>query len=311
MRNRKLGACSAIAVIALVFVGAPHAAQRNSSNKSDKDKHAPLNAFYIVTLGVTPPPDSDTAPAQSSTAPPQSGSSESNATPLWRDTIVDVLQDGTGIRIREIVIEPAVGAHCPPHAVIARARERALPGESVDSAAGHHHLCSMSESDVQGVIGAATKDDVARENSDDFGTQTIVATCGENEHLFELPWPDTLKFQALGLADSHITALWKLSHEVVEHAFGDAPFAPTSASANASDDLAAQRLAEKLVPEIRSGRYASGFGDSNCAYASCRDHSGASALQGYAGLLDPATCAAPAASASPSIPHTERGTNDR
>jgi hypothetical protein len=303
MRIAKLGACGAILGIALVFAGAPHASQRNTSSKSAKDNHAPLNAFYIVTLGVTPPPDTDAAPAQSPTV-------DTAATLAWRDTIIDVLQDGAGIRIREIVIEPAVGAHCPAHAVIARARERALPGESVDNAAGHHHLCSMNESEVAGVIGAATKDDVARENSDDFGTQTIVATCGENERLFELPWPDTLKFHALGLADSHITALWKMSREVTERAFGDDSFASTP-SPNASDDLAAQKLAEKLVPDIRSGRYASGFGDSNCAYASCRDHSGASALQGYAGVLDPATCAAPAANESHSTPNTERGTNDR
>jgi hypothetical protein len=208
--------------------------------------------------------------------------------------------------------------------VIARERDRVLPGESVDGAAGHHHLCSMNESDVAGVIGAAAKDDVARENSDDFGTQTIVATCGEREHLFELPWPDTLKFHALGLADSHITALWKLSREVVEHAFGDAPFVPVLPSASPAqppaavpDDIATQQLAEKLVPDIRAGRYASGFGDSNCAYASCRDHSAAAALQGYAGVLDPATCAAaksvtkPAASGSANAPATERGVNDR
>jgi|HubBroStandDraft_5_1064220.scaffolds.fasta_scaffold03311_3 hypothetical protein len=308
MRIAKLGACSAVIAVALAFVSAPHASQRNTSSKSEKDKHAPLNSFYIVTLGVAPPPD-DTSASTNTSSPSSTAPSQPTA-PAWRDTIVDVLQDGTGIRIREIAIEPAIGPHCPPHAVIARARERALPGESVDAAAGHHHLCSMNASEVAGVISAATKDDVARENSDDFGTQTIVATCGENEHLFELPWPDTLRFHALGLADSHITALWKLAHEVVEHAFDDTTFA-SSPPTTASDDTASQQLAEKLVPEIRSGRYASGFGDSNCAYASCRDHSAASALQGYAGVLDPATCAAPAAHEPHSTPNTERGTNDR
>ncbi len=307
MRIAKPGACAAIIVVALVFVAAPHASQRSTSSKAEKDKHAPLNAFYIVTLGITQPPGNDATPSPQQIAAP----------PAWRDTIVDVLQDGAGIRIREIVIEPAAGPHCPAHAVIARARERALPGESIEQAAGHHHLCSMNESEVAGVIAAAMKDDVARDNSDDFGTQTIVATCGENEHLFELPWPDTLRFHALGLADSHITALWKMSREVIEHAFGDAPFGPALQDATnpqipaPPDDVSSQQLAEKLVPEIRAGRYASGFGDSHCAYASCRDHSAASALQGYVGVLDAATCAAPAADESHPTPVAERGTNDR
>jgi hypothetical protein len=300
MNFAKLVAGTAFLALALASAGSRAAV--SSQNRDAKQKHLPLNGFYIVTMAVAPPPGD--APQDGAAAAPMASASG----PAWRDTIVDVAQDGTGIRIREIVIEPAVGAHCPAHAVIARERDRSLPGESVDGAAGHHHLCAMNESEVAGVIGAANKDDVARANSDDFATQTIVATCGEDEHLFELPYPDTLKWHALGLADAHITALWKLSREVVEHAFGDAPFvaefpgdtervaAPKPALA-AADDLAAQTLAAKFVPEIRGKRYDSGFGDSNCAYASCRDHSVASALEGYVGVLDPTTCAVPAAGA--------------
>lgn len=312
METPKLAACGALVAFALVFSGSwgavSRAAQRGGSSRAAKDKHAPLNGYYIVTLGITPPSDAPALPssdaASAAATPVQSAAAPIAAEPAWRDTIVDVSQDGAGILVREIVIEPAAGPHCPAHAVIARERDRALPGESVEQAAGRHHLCAMNESDVAGVIDAAAKDDVARENSDDFGTQTIVATCGEVEHLFELPWPDTLRFHALGLADSHITALWKLSDEVVEHAFGDVPF-PVS-----KNDIVAQKLAEKLVPEMRAGRYASGFGDTNCAYASCRDHSAASALQGYAGVLNPAKCAGPSTTPAQASP-TDRGTNDR
>ncbi len=63
------------------------------------------------------------------------------------------------------------------------------------------------------------------------------------------------------------------------------------ASATPADQAAQQTLAATLVQDIRTGKYASGFGDSSCEYASCRDHSGASALQGYQGALDPAACA--------------------
>lgn len=299
MRTAKLAACGAMVAVALVSV-VSRAAQHDPNAKSHNDKKSgPLNGFYIVTLAVAATPDSTDTAAPS---PP----TQITAEPAWRDTIVDVAQQGAGILIREIVIEPAVGAHCPPHAVIASERDRALPSDSVGEAAGRHHLCSLNESDVAGVIQAANKDDVARENSDDLETQTIVATCGEREHLFELPYPDTLRFHALGLADSSVTALWKVSHEVIKHAFGDEPFPPGQTS-----DTAAQQLAQKLVPEIRDGRYASGFGDSNCAYASCRDHSAKSALEGYAGVLDPATCAAPTGTPAPAQPPTQRGTNDR
>ena len=308
MNFAKLAACTAFFALAFASAGSRFASTARLSdsiqNRDAKHRRQPLNGFYIVTLAVAPPPDDATAGTSDDSASPTVSAKAASASPQWRDTIVDVAQEGTGIRIREIAIEPAIGPHCPPHAVIARERDRLLPGESVDTAAGHHHLCSMNESEVAGVIGAANKDDVARANSDDFATQTIVATCGEDEHLFELPYPDTLKWHALGLADSHISALWKLSREVVAHAFGDAPFLAdfpgetesehrAAASAlSASDDFAAQQLAAQLVPEIRGKRYESGFGDSNCAYASCRDHTAASALQGYVGVLDPATCAA-------------------
>ena len=310
MNFAKLAACTAFFALALASAGSrvESTARLSDSiqNRDAKQKHEPLNGFYIVTLAVAPPPDNDVTATSDVPASPPTDRPQTINSPLWRDTIVDVAQNGTGILVREIAIEPVIGPHCPAHAVIARERDRSLPGESVDAAAGHHHLCSMNESEVAGVIGAANKDDVARANSDDFATQTIVATCGETDHLFELPYPDTLKWHALGLADSHIAALWKLSHEVVAHAFGDAPFLAdfpggtesehrAAASAlSASDDFAAQQLAAKLVPEIRGKRYESGFGDSNCAYASCRDHTAASALQGYVGVLDPATCVAPA-----------------
>jgi hypothetical protein len=323
MNFAKLAASTAFFAVAFASAG-PRAASTarlsdSIQNRDVKQKHEPINGFYIVTLAVAPPPDDSTpGTADGLPAGPTAPTNGISASPQWRDTIVDVAQDGTGIRIREIAIEPAVGPHCPAHAVIARERDRSLPGESIDQAAGHHHLCSMNESEVAGVIGAANKDDVARGNSDDFATQTIVATCGESEHLFELPYPDTLKWHALGLADTHITALWKLSREVVEHAFGDAPFLsdlpdaatehPKRAPAlSPADDLAAQTLAEKLVPEIRGKRYESGFGDSNCAYASCRDHTAAAALQGYTGVLDPATCAAPSAGGAVPAPSPSEG----
>jgi hypothetical protein len=245
---------------------------------AEKKKPAPpLDRFYIVTQSVAPPPDSDATNARAQ---------ESNPLPPWTDEILDVapISGAASVRVRKIEIIPA-GTKCSPHAVIVRAAERTAASASVQSIAGRQHICALNESDVSGVIDAALRDEVQRAHRDDLANQTIVAFCGGKEELFELPYPDTLHFHALGLADPHITALWKLSAEAESNAFGHAI---DFAHMPPDEDAASQQLAATLVPEIRSGAYDSGFADSDCPYATCRDHSARSALQAYSG---PLTCA--------------------
>ncbi len=241
---------------------------------ADKKKPAPpLDRFYIVTQSVAPQPDSDAA----------KNNPDAASAPPWTDQILDVAPDASSVRIRKIEITPApAGSKCPPHAVIVRAAERTVASSSVQSIAGRQHICALNESDVGGVIDAAERDEVQRANRDDFANQTIVAFCGGKEELFELPYPDTLHFHALGLADPHITALWKLSAEAESNAFGHAI---NFSQMSADEDAKSQQLAAKFIPEIRAGSYDSGFADSDCPYGSCRNHSAASALQGYTGLL--------------------------
>ncbi len=265
-RLRKVApACAAILAIASAV-----------SALAEKKKPAPpLDRFYIVTQSVAPPPGSDAAS--------HATASGSNPIPPWTDEILDVAPDSSSVRVRKIQIVPA-GPHCPPHAIFVRAAERILASASVQSIAGRQRICALNESDVRGVIDAAERDEVQRANRDDLANQTIVASCGSREELFELPYPDTLRFHALGLADPHITALWKLSAEAESNAFGRsidfAHMAP-------DEDAKSQQLAAKLVPEIRNGAYDSGFADSDCPFAACRDHSARSALQSYSG---PLTC---------------------
>jgi hypothetical protein len=269
------GAARMASAAALIFCATAFGAQKQHGQK--ETTQAPmLDSFYIVTQAVAPPPDADAR----TPAPPA---------PAWTDTILAINVGSDGVDALKIQIEPATGPHCPPHAVVARAVERALPNETAQRLAGRHKLCAMNESDVAGVIDAAALDDVRRANADDLATTTIVASCAGAEKLFELPYPDTLRFHALGLADSHITALWKMAAEVSARAFGD-DF--SFEAATPAEDAARQSLAAKLAPAIRDGKYASGFGDSDCAFASCRDHSAKSALEGYDGVLDPEKCGA-------------------
>jgi hypothetical protein len=242
---------------------------------AEKKKPAPpLVRFYIVTQAIAPPPDSGATSANAE---------ERNVAPPWTDQVLDVVPEATSVRVRKIEIVPA-GPKCPPHAVIVRAAERTLSSTTPQAVAGRQHICALNESDVRGVIDAAERDEVQRANRDDFANQTIVAFCGGKEELFELPYPDTLRFHALGLADPHITALWKLSAEAESNAFGHAL---DFAHMPPDEDEKSQQLAAKLVPEIRAGAYDSGFADSDCPYATCRDHSARSALQSYSG---PLTC---------------------
>jgi TonB family protein len=101
--------------------------------------------------------------------------------------------------------------------------------------------------------------------------------------LYELPYPETLKFEALKMADSRITALWDFADDVEERAFGK-DF--TFAGATAAQNMERQELGAKFVPEIMAGKFDSGFPDSTCAFADCRVHNAKSALQGYSGVID-------------------------
>jgi hypothetical protein len=216
----------------------------------------PLENFYVVTQAIF------------------------HTDPKWVDHILEVRPEEGGVRVREIRIAPLSPA-CPHHVAV-RAIERLVPNTTVKRVALHFDLCAFSEDDVESMISAAKRKTGAPASDDDSATQTIVAHCGTRQRIFELPDKDSLRFEALTLADAHLAAFWDLAGVVEAHIFGD-DF--SLAKLTPERDRVAQDLGAKLVPEIKSGKYDQAFADNNCPYGECSDHSSGSALQGYAGPI--------------------------
>ncbi|HEY0704156.1 MAG TPA: hypothetical protein VGD60_15405, partial [Candidatus Acidoferrales bacterium] len=199
--------------------------------------------------------------------------------PAWVDHILELRPQGPDVLIREIRIAP-LSADCPHHVTV-RAIEKIQPSTTVQRLAGKFELCAHAEEDVDGMIHAAKKQEEINA-IDDSATQTIVAVCGGFKRMYELPYPETLRFEALELADSKVGKYWEIAADVEADAFGN-DF--SLARLTPAQDHETQDLAAKLIPELKSGRYKQGFADADCPYAECRDHSITSALQGYSGPI--------------------------
>jgi hypothetical protein len=224
---------------------------------TDKPKpKPPLENFYVVTQAIF------------------------HTDPKWVDHILEVRPQEQSVRVREIRIAP-LNPTCPHHVTV-RAIERVVPNITVQKIAPHFDLCAFTEDDVESMIHAARRKTTSNSDGDDSASQTIVARCGTLQRVFELPDKDSLRFDALTLADSRLAAFWDLAAVVEARTFGD-DF--SLAHLTPEQDRDAQALGAKLVPEIKSGKYDQAFADNNCPYGECPDHSSASALQGYAGPI--------------------------
>ena len=199
--------------------------------------------------------------------------------PAWVDHVLELRPQSGGVLIREIRIAP-LSPDCP-HCVTVRAIDRVMPNTTMKTIAGKFQLCVLAEEDVDGMIHAAKKDEEPS-TIDDSATQTIIANCGGEKRMYELPYPETLRFEALGLANAHVAKYWEIAADIEADAFGN-DF--SLGKLNAAQDAEAQALGEKVVVELKAGRYKQGFADADCPYAECRDHSVKAALQGYTGPI--------------------------
>jgi hypothetical protein len=216
----------------------------------------PLESFYVVTQATF------------------------HKAPKWVDHILEVRPQGDAVLVREIRIAPLDPA-CPHHVTV-RAVERLLSDTTVKKLAIKFPLCSFEEDVVEGMINTAKRPTGAVTDADDSASQTIVARCGTQQKMFERPDEESLRFDAIHLADAHLAAFWELAATMEAHTFGS-DF--SLAKLTPQEDQDAQVLGAKIVPEIKSGRYDQGFADQSCPYAECPDHNANSALQGYQGPI--------------------------
>jgi hypothetical protein len=240
-------------LIASVLIAATALAATDHS----KPKQPLLENFYVVTQAIF------------------------HTDPKWVDHILEVRPLEQNASVREIRIAP-LNPTCPHHVTV-RAIERVVPNITVQKVAPHIVLCAFTEDDVESMIHAARRKTASNSDpADDSASQTIVARCGTIQRVFELPDKDSLRFDALTLADSRLAAFWDLAAVVEARTFGD-DF--SLAKLTPEQDRDAQSLGAKLVPDIKSGKYDQAFADNNCPYGECPDHSSASALQGYVGPI--------------------------
>jgi hypothetical protein len=197
----------------------------------------------------------------------------------WVDHILEVRPQGEDVLIREIRIAP-LDKDCPHHVTV-RAVERVMPNTTVKKLTFKFPICTFEEDVVEGMINV-TKREGSLSVTDDTASQTIVARCGTQQKMFELPDQESLRFEALQHADRHVTDFWDLAATMEAHAFGS-DF--SLAKLTPEEDKQAQDLGAKLVAEMKSGRYDQGFSDQSCPYAECNAHNAASALQGYTGPI--------------------------
>jgi hypothetical protein len=247
---------SELFLIASIVVAAMFSGAAFTTGQPKPAPKPPLENFYVVTQAIF------------------------HTDPKWVDHVLEVRPEEGGVRVREIRIAPLSPA-CPHHVTV-RAIERLVPNTTVKKVANHFDICAFTEDDVESMISAAKRKTGAPASDDDSATQTIVAHCGTRQRVFELPDKDSLRFEALTLADTHLAAFWDLAAVVEGRSFGE-DF--SLAKLTPEQDREAQALGAKLVPEIKSGKYDQAFADNNCPYGECPDHSSASALQGYAGPI--------------------------
>lgn len=247
---------NSLPIVSLIIVTWVLAATLLAATDKPRPK-PPLENFYVVTQAIF------------------------HTDPKWVDHILEVHPpNSTDVAVREIRIAP-LSAACPHHVTV-RAIERVVPNTTVKKVAAHFDLCALTEDDVETMIHVAKRTTGTPSSDDDSATQTIVARCGNKQRIFELPDQATLRFDALTLADNHLSAFWNLAATVESRTFGD-DF--SLAQLTPGQDRDAQALGAKLVPEIKSGKYDQAFADNTCPYAECQDHNAASALQGYAGPI--------------------------
>lgn len=251
MSNRRDSRSPRLAFVLLVFAGSALAALAGPK----LGPKPPLENLYVVTQATF------------------------HSGVQWVDHILEVRSQSQGVLIREIRIAP-LDAACPRHVTV-RAVERFLPKTTVQKVAVKFPVCSYEEDVLEGMI-SLVKRPGSLSATDDSASQTIVARCGSQHKMFELPDEESLRFEALQQADSHVSDFWDLAATVEAQAFGG-DF--SLAKLTPAQDREAQDLGAKVVPEIKSGRYNEGFADQSCPFAECSAHNAASALQGYSGPL--------------------------
>lgn len=231
MRPRIIGVC--FAYVLLITSQSPYKGQTRETKE--------LKSFYIVTHVV------------------------SDAAPFRYEYVLDVKRQGKDMLIREIRLG-APRSMCP--GITVKAAERLVANSSPRRVCGID-LCALKVDAVKSAIEAAGSKSVV--SIEDTASYSIVATCGNTEKVFELPYPETVDFNKLKRAEPAVAKLWGLYSDIQRHWFGKRfSFYDVSAA----QDAAFQELGAEIVPAMKAGAYDRGFADGSHLEELLKDYSG-------------------------------------
>lgn len=184
--------------------------------------------------------------------------------PAGFDEIVDVAPLDEGVRVRVIRISLA-NEFCGGQLV--RASEAILKDASVRQVAGRVNICALSPAKVDAKLKTvqASGGDIA-----DSTAITVVAQCGNQEQVFEFPYPAESDFKVVEKRYPQIAALWEMPSEIRDRVFGDSLFIERYSEAQEQEY---RDLGTKLLPELVSGKFNAGFPDT-CGDKPCSNYLG-------------------------------------
>jgi TonB family protein len=168
---------------------------------------------------------------------------------IWSDKIVSVEPVGQDTRVRAMRFV-SVNAVCP-HVRVAQAAERLVRNTTVQVVA-RLPICDMSQHMIDEAI---AKSKTPRMDYIDYmgGGLTVVADCGGQQRVFDLydkaPW---VNFDTLRRRYPAVSALWDLSSTLSKGMLPDYAQEPAPE---------VETLGTQLLPEFRSPKYATVFGD--------------------------------------------------
>ena len=175
----------------------------------------------------------------------------SDASPFFYEYVLDVKSQGKDVLVRQIRLGPT-STGCPSGLTV-KAVDRLIKNETPKSFA-KHELCSLNAKQVASAIEHAHPPYAA--GGFETASYSVVAMCGIEEKVFELPDPEAVNLKRLKGTNPQAASLWDMVSDVYERSFGkDFSFH----NASGAQDMAFQALGAETVPAIKAGKYASGF----------------------------------------------------
>jgi len=138
--------------------------------------------------------------------------------PSWYYHIVDVKFENGSSVIQHIRIAP-MDLMC--RGMVVQAGSVTLSETSGSTLLGGTDLCSMDEKEVKRALNRATLKNKWIFDTAQYG---IVAKCGADERIFQLPFTDVMNFKRLKAASPQVEGLYDLFSDVVKRSFGKSPF---------------------------------------------------------------------------------------